>query len=348
MTAADEPLTPPHLRAQLRAHPRVALATLPTPLERAGRLEEVLRAEGVRDVPPVYLKRDDVLSLGLGGNKIRNLEFLIGAALTSGVTDVITGGRLQSNHCRLTAAACARTGVRAHLVFADDEPAVYSGNLLLDRMLGARLYFAGAGEGDRDRRTATTARIAEDVRRAGGTPGVIPVGGSEIAGALGHVVAAQEIVEQCDALGVRLDAIALATATGGTQAGLVAGLRQLGRRARVVGFAVAKSAAELRETVRGLADGVAAEIGARVAAEDIDVRDATGAGYGIPSHAGQAAIELLARAEGVVADPVYTGKAFAAFLAGLRSGEFSGNGAVVFIHTGGTPALFAQLPATSL
>jgi D-cysteine desulfhydrase family pyridoxal phosphate-dependent enzyme len=340
MAAADEPLIPPH--------PRVALATLPTPLERAARLEAALRGDGVAGVPAIYLKRDDVLSLGLGGNKIRNLEFLVGAALDAGVTDVITGGRLQSNHCRLTAAACARTGLRAHLVFADDEPRVYSGNLLLDRLLGARLYFAGAGDGDRDRRAAMVERVAEDVRRQGGRPDVISVGGSGMIGALGHVLAAAEIVDQCISADMSPGAIVLATATGGTQAGLLAGLRKLGRRTRVVGFAVAKSAEELRETVRALAGEVAAEIGVGVAAEHIDVRDAVGAGYGVPSPEGQAAIELLAHTEGVLADPVYTGKALAAFLAAVRSGDFSADGAVVFIHTGGTPALFAQLPATSL
>lgn len=324
-------------------HPRFPLATLPSPLERARRLEASLSAGGIPAVPRIYLKRDDLLSLGMGGNKIRNLEFSVGAALAAGATDVVTAGRQQSNHCRLTAAACARAGLRAHLVLTGAPPPVRTGNLLLDDLLGATMYFTGSD--DRDRRAELVQHVADGIVKDGGSPYVIPVGGSDAVGAAGHALAAAEILQQCDTLGETPSAIVLATATGGTQAGLLAGLRSMDAAVPVLGFAVAKSADALHQIVFRLAADVARHLRAGTidpAAVHVD-GTMLGEGYATPTAAATAAIEALARAEGVFADPVYTGKALAGLLALVRAGRFRDDETVVFLHTGGAPALFADL-----
>ena len=326
-------------------YPRFPLTALPSPLDRAERLEAALRTEGGALVPRVYLKRDDLLSLGLGGNKIRNLEFLIAHALEEAATDVVTAGRLQSNHCRLTAAACARTGLRAHLVFTGGRPSARSGNFLLDELFGAKVYFTGSD--DRASRAPWIEMLMGATPEFGRRPYLIPVGGSDARGAVGHALAAQELALQCELRGVRLTAIVLATATGGTQAGMLAGIKKLGLDTRVHGFAVAKSAAELSAEVLLIAEGVCEAIGAAspTAAEVMLDDSYLGGGYGVPSVDAQAAIELLARTEGVLADPVYTGKALAGLVGMVRAGAFSADESVVFIHTGGAPALFAGLPS---
>jgi L-cysteate sulfo-lyase len=324
--------------------PRFPLTALPSPLERAERLESALRAEAGAPVPRLYLKRDDLLSLALGGNKIRNLEFLIGQALEEGATDVVTAGRLQSNHCRLTAAACARAGLRAHVIFTGDRPSRRSGNFLLDDLFGAKAYFTGSD--DRASRQPWIDLLMGSAAEFGRRPYLIPVGGSDVRGAVGHALAAQELVQQFDALGEPLTAIVLATATGGTQAGMLAGLRRLGFDTPVHGFAVAKSADELSPEVLAMAVGVSEALGAPPPkhAEVLLDDSCLGAGYGLPSPAGQAAIELLAGTEGVLADPVYTAKGLAGLLGMVRKSAFSARDSVAFIHTGGAPALFADLP----
>ncbi len=333
-------------REVIPQYPRFNLATLPTPLERMPVLERALRDEGIGDVPALYLKRDDLLSLALGGNKVRNLEFSIGAALAAGATDIVTMGQPQSNHCRLTAAACARAGLRAHLVIGDARPEQMTGNLLLDELLGARLYFTGVD--DQDERAALAERVALDIELAGRRAALLPVGGSDARGALGHVVLAHELLAQCADAGVRLGTVALATATGGTQAGLIAGFALAGADVDVRGYAVADPAGETSQRIAGLAAEVCAELGTSPVSEDsVHVDDASlGAAYGVPSPDGDAAATFLARTEGVFADPVYTGKGFAGLLRDLRARSFDADLAVVFIHTGGQPALFAKLPAT--
>lgn len=328
-------------------HPRVRLTALPSPLQRASRLEDALRGDDANP-PRIYLKRDDLLSLAFGGNKIRNLEFAIGAALANGATDVITGGRVQSNHCRLTAAACARLGLRAHLVLSGSEPEVATGNLLLCRLFGAAITYTGTD--DRSVREAAMRNIAAVVSREGGRSHTIPIGGSDAAGAYGHLLAAHEVLAQAEALGEGVSAVVLATATGGTQAGMAAGLRQAGSSARVDAFAVAKSADELRPEVLRIANELAAAQGlAPFTADDIRIDDSMlGAGYGIPTAAADAAIALLGATEGVVADPVYTGKALAGLLDAVRRGAYGEDEAIVWVHTGGAPALFADPPATRL
>jgi 1-aminocyclopropane-1-carboxylate deaminase/D-cysteine desulfhydrase-like pyridoxal-dependent ACC family enzyme len=322
------------------AFPRFPLATLPTPLDRAEGFERALRERGMASVPRIYLKRDDLLSLAMGGNKVRNLEFSIGQAIAEGATDVVTAGRAQSNHCRLTAAACAKAGMRAHLVMLGDEPATLEGNLLLDRLFGARTYFAGH---DRAARERVVRDVAAAIERDDGRPFVIPVGGADARGAVGHALNALEIAAQCGAMGERPEAIVLATTTGGTQAGLLAGFAKLGAALKVIGFAVTE--ADLQTVVQRIACEAAELIGAPPSAlgEVIVDRSQVGAGYGIPSKAGAAAIELMARSEGIVLDPVYTGKALAGLIECVRAGMFGTDASVVFLHTGGTPALFADL-----
>lgn len=322
-------------------YPRFPLAMFPSPLHRVERFEAALRDTGTASVPKIFLKRDDLLSLGLGGNKIRNLEFLIGQALAEGATDVITEGRQQSNHCRLTAAACAKAGLRAHLVLTGTRPERFMGNLLLDRLLGARVYFTGSDE--RSLRQAWVGYLAPVFDSFGGKSFAIPVGGSDVRGTLGHVLLAAEIVEDMDGVGEEPAAVVLATATGGTQAGLLAGLRKLGRATPVTGFAVAKSAEELAHDVARLTTGTAAEIGGPNSdASDVVVDGrGLGGGYGVATEEAQQAIEVLARSEGIFADPVYTGKGLAGLISFVREGRFSGGDAVVFVHTGGAPALFA-------
>lgn len=321
-------------------YPRYPLAHFPTPLQRADRLERALREQGAASVPCIYIKRDDLLDLALGGNKIRNLEFLLGEALALSSTDVITAGRQQSNHCRLTAAACAKAGLTAHVVLSGAAPPRPTGNLLLTHLLNARIHYVGSD--DRDVRQARIDAVRDDLTAAGRKPYVIGIGGSSARGAIGHVLLAGELMRQCDAEGMHPTAIVLATATGGTQAGLLAGLHKLARKIDVVGFAVAKSADELRAEVAALATVVGAEIGVAVDSEAVVVDGrALGDGYGAPTAVAQSASELLARTEGMVADPVYTGKGLAGLLALIAEGRFSSEESVVFLHTGGAPALFA-------
>jgi 1-aminocyclopropane-1-carboxylate deaminase/D-cysteine desulfhydrase-like pyridoxal-dependent ACC family enzyme len=328
--------------------PRLRLTALPTPLDRASRLEAALRDEGVAP-PRIYIKRDDLLSLAFGGNKIRNLEFSLGAARADGATDIVTIGRAQSNHCRLTAAACARAGLRAHLVMSGERPALARGNLLLSELFGAAVHFTGTE--DRGVRDDTAARIRDDIAARGGRPVMLPPGGSDARGAVGHVIAAQEIVLQCEAIGEQPNAIVVATATGGTQAGLIAGLLMLAIEAAVYGFTVHRSVPDASLIVKDLANRLGALLGIDNRFEgDAILMDESqlGRGYGVPSAAGQAAIGMLARTEGLLADPVYTGKALAGLLAMVRAGSIPEDSSVVFIHTGGTPALFADLAASAL
>ena len=327
--------------------PRFGLATLPTPLERMARLEEALRRQGGGTVPHLYVKRDDLLSLGMGGNKVRNLEFLIGSALDQGATDVVTAGRQQSNHCRLTAAACARAGLRAHVVLSGTEPARRMGNLLLDALLGAEISFVGSDE--REARAAAVERVAREINGAGRRAYVIAVGGSDVRGAIGHVLAARELASQASARGVALNHIVLATATGGTQAGMLAGFAEMGMHTGITGYAVAKSAQELAADVGTIAADIAEalHIESPVQSRIVVNGSQLGGGYGVPSAAGAEAAVMLARSEGLLVDPVYTAKALAGLLAQVRSGAFAARDTVVFIHTGGLPVLFAELPAIS-
>ncbi|CAG0928073.1 MAG: L-cysteate sulfo-lyase [Rhodocyclaceae bacterium] len=316
--------------------PRILLARLPTPIEPLPRLSAHL------DGPKLYVKRDDLTGLGLGGNKLRKLEFLLGEARAQDAEVVLTVGALQSNHARLTAAACARLGLDCELILRRgshaSEAYLHSGNLLLDRLFGARLHELQAQE-SREERMAVRAEI---LRAEGQRPYCIPVGGSCGLGNLGYVACANEILLQSDEMNVRFDAVVVTTGSGGTQGGLVAGMK-LADGVPVIGIAVEGTRTEQEV----LAAGQAAEALRLLGQEETDIESTVevldefvGPGYARPSESMREALSMAARFEGLVLDPVYTGKAFAGFIALARSGRYGKDQSLLFVHTGGTPGLF--------
>jgi 1-aminocyclopropane-1-carboxylate deaminase/D-cysteine desulfhydrase-like pyridoxal-dependent ACC family enzyme len=323
--------------AAIAALPRFPLIDGPSPLQRLPRFSAAIG--GAADV---WIKREDLLPLAFGGNKLRNLEFLVGAALADGADTLVTSGRRWSNHCRLTAAAGARAGLAVHLVMTG-PPSVSPGpNERLDALLGAMVHVAATdGRADRE---ALAARVVADLRRAGKRPCLIQVGGSGPIGAAGQVLAGIEMAGQADAARIAPSAVVVPSATGGTQAGLLVGLRAAGSNAAVVGVAVAALADELRPTIVGMLQGLATLVGIADDHADIDLTDAQrGPAYGVPTAAATEATQLLARTEGILVDPIYTAKALAELIARVRDGRLAGT--VVFWHAGGTPGLFETLPS---
>ena len=320
----------------LSRFPRIRLAGPPTPIE------PLLRLSAHLGGPQLFVKRDDLTRLGLGGNKLRKLEFLLGDALAQGADTVLTVGALQSNHARQTAAACARSGLDCELILRRSSHAgeayLKSGNLLLDRLFGARLHLLLPQEN----REMHMAARAEALRAEGRRPYCIPVGGSCGLGNLGYVDCAAEILSQSAELAVRFDAVLVATGSGGTQGGLVVGMRLL-QGVPVLGIAVEGNRRQQEALVAGQAEETlrllgmeAADIGTAVEVLD----DFVGPGYARPTDAMREAVSLAARLEGLVLDPVYTGKAFAGFIALARSGRFDKGQSLLFVHTGGAPGLF--------
>ena len=332
------------MTASLDALPRFRLFAGPSPFHRLERFGEALggRAE-------IWVKREDLLPLAFGGNKLRNLEFLVGAALAEGADTLVTAGRRWSNHCRLTAAAGARAGLGVHLVLSGPPATGPDGRELrnpgrvLDELLGATVHQLATA--DRAERETAMARVATELRAAGRRPHVIPVGGSGLPGVAGQVLAAGELLAQADAAGVDLDAVVLPTATGGTHAGLLAGLRDGGSGAAVAGILTARPEAELRPVIEATLAALVPFIGGTVDPAEV-LLDAgqLGGGYGVRSPAADDATTLLARTEGVLVDPIYTAKALAGLIAGVRSGRWDGR-RIVFWHAGGTPGLFEPLDA---
>ena len=316
---------------------RLRLAHLPTPLEPLERLSRELGG------PKIWVKRDDLTGLAGGGNKTRKLEFLLGEALEGGADTVMTAGAVQSNHARQTAAACARLGLACELFLVEGAPGRgesygRSGNVLIDRILGAKLRIL---PGSSNTETAMEER-AEALRGEGRRPYVIPVGGSNAVGALGYVECACELSAQAHEMSLVIDALIHASASHGTQAGLVVGLAVAGVEARLLGVGVSGSAQQARANVERIATATCERLGSPPRYAEIEVDDRfVGEGYGIPTPEGLAAIRLLARLEGLLLDPVYTGKAMAGLVAMIREGRFSDEQNVVFLHTGGWPALFA-------
>jgi L-cysteate sulfo-lyase len=322
--------------AAIAALPRFPLLDGPSPFQRQPRFSAALG--GAADV---WIKREDLLPLAFGGNKLRNLEFLVGEALSLGADTLVTSGRRWSNHCRLTAAAGAKAGLAVHLVLTGPPVEPSGPNERLEVLLGATVHVAQTDA--RDDREAMLLRVVADLRGAGRKPFVVAVGGTGPIGAAGQVLAGIEMARQARAAGVLPSTVMLPSATGGTQAGVLAGLRLGGSAAGVVGVAVAAPADELRPTVAGLLESLAPLTGVAVDPANIELTDAQlGAGYGVPTPAAVAATELLARTEGILVDPIYTAKALAEVVARIRDGRVEGT--VVFWHAGGTPALFEALP----
>jgi L-cysteate sulfo-lyase len=316
---------------------RLLLAHLPTPLEPLERLSRELGG------PRIWVKRDDLTGLAGGGNKTRKLEFLLGDALDGGADTVMTVGAVQSNHARQTAAACARLGVECELFLKESAPGrgesyERSGNVLLDRILGAKVRIL---PGKASAETAMEER-AEALRGEGRRPYAIPVGGSNAVGALGYVECARELSAQAHKMGLGIDAVVHASASHGTQAGLAVGLAVAEGEARLLGVGVSGSSQKARANIEHIAAATCERLHSPPRFAEIEVDDRfVGEGYGIPTQEGLAAIRLLARLEGLLLDPVYTGKAMAGLVAMIREGRFGPDDNVVFLHTGGWPALFA-------
>jgi len=310
--------------------PRLDIAHLPTPVEAMPRLTDVLGG------PRLFVKRDDQTGLAFGGNKTRKLEFLVAEARAEGADMLITAGAIQSNHCRQTAAAAARFGFECLLVLFGDAPQEPSANLWLDEFFGAKITYT-----DRDRRDAVLQRTYERAKGEGHKPYLVPYGGSNATGALGYAFAIQELTAQRMAA----DWIVFPSSSGGTQAGMVLGARLFGFKGRLLGISVDEPQAELRQKVARLASEAAERLGEHVtfAADEVLVNaDYCAAGYGQLTQPERAAIQLFARTEGLLIDPVYTGRAAAGMLDLIRKGFFTPGETVLFWHTGGTPALFAE------
>ncbi|MFQ5856413.1 MAG: D-cysteine desulfhydrase family protein [Anaerolineae bacterium] len=317
--------------------PRVLLGTLPTPLDEAPRLSQALG--GLR----VLLKRDDLTGFALGGNKVRKLEYLLAKALDQNADVVVTGAGLQSNHLRTTAAGARKLGLDAVLVMHGDPPAEVQGNYLLDRLAGAEIIFTG--DDDRSSVDRALEEVADDLRRRGRRPYVIPRGGASPLGSVGYVACALEMEMQLVAQGERADHLVCATGACGTQAGLWLGATWLQAPYRIWGISVSRPREECLARVRSLATATAELLELAPpppSAAPTVLEDYLGPGYGIVTPEAVEAIRLLARTEGVFLDPVYTGKAVAGLVDLVRQGEISRDETVVFLHTGGAPGLFAH------
>ena len=310
--------------------PRFRLFDAPSPLQPVPRFCDSVLDGRVE----LWIKREDLIPLAFGGNKVRNLEFLVGAALAEGADTLITSGRRWSNHARLTAAAGARAGLAVHLVLSGPQVEPPGPGIRLAEAFGATVHRLASA--DRKEREAMVADVAARVRAGGGRPYVIGVGGTGAIGAYGHLLAARELLDQASTISLGIDRVLLATATGGTQAGLLAGLPPT---VAVTGMVVARSTDELRPVIAR----TASDLGRAVDPDAIDLDERhIGAGYGRPTAAARTAGDLLARTEAILVDPIYTAKALAGLIAGVRSGAWDGE-RIVFWHSGGLPGLFEPL-----
>jgi D-cysteine desulfhydrase len=310
--------------------PRIRFAHLPTPIESLPRLSKVLGG------PHLLVKRDDQTGLAFGGNKTRKLEFLVAEAQAAGADTLITAGALQSNHCRQTAAAAAKFGFDCILVLVGEPPGQSSANLLLDQLFGAKIIWA-----KKTFRDAILTDTFEKVLAQGHKPYLVPYGGSNSTGALGYAFAMEEFVGQA----VKSDWIIFASSSGGTQAGLVLGAHLFNYLGRLLGISVDEPQVVLQKRVAALASETSERLGPRVefvASQVLVNADYAAPGYGVLTNAERESIQLFARYEGLLLDPVYTGRAAAGLIDLIRKGFFKKEETVLFWHTGGQPALFAE------
>jgi len=282
----------------------------------------------------VWIKRDDLTGLALGGNKLRKLTYLVADALAQDATDLVTTGAAQSNHCRQTAAAATKAGLGCHLALRGGPDTRPGGNLVLDHLLGAHLHWAGGPDA-----SATMTQVVANLETAGRRPYAIPLGGSTPVGAAGYAYAWLEMAGQAQKLGIQFDAVVFATSSGGTQAGLSTGAGEMNWSGEIHGISVDHKAPDLHAVADPLAADTAKLL--QVAqTHPVQVHDAyLGGGYGVVGEPEREAIFALARSEGLLVDPVYTGRALAGLIDLARQGALHGR--VLFWHTGGTPALFA-------
>jgi L-cysteate sulfo-lyase len=322
----------------LARFPRVRLFPTPTPLEKLANLTRHLGG------PEIWIKRDDCTVVATGGNKVRKLEWLVGEAQAQGATHLVTQGAVQSNHVRQTAAVAARFGMKCtalleHRIETNDRDYLNSGNVLLDRLFDATMEYRPGGA---DMNAEAEAK-GEALREAGEKAYVIPGGGSNRVGALGYVSCAQELMQQADEMGLRIDRVVTATGSAGTQAGLVVGLEGSNAGVPVLGIGVRLPKDRQEANVHRLAEATADYVGMRggIARSAVVANcDYVGPGYGQPTPGMTEAVLMLARLEGVLLDPVYSGKAMAGLIDLIRKGEIRGGETVVFLHTGGAVGLF--------
>jgi D-cysteine desulfhydrase family pyridoxal phosphate-dependent enzyme len=308
----------------------------PTPIEEAPRFRQALGGAA----PRVFIKRDDYTGPGFGGNKVRKLEYVLAKAVADGVEVAVTSGGLKSNHARVTAAMCARIGLRCVLVL-NSAAVTYEGlkpaSLAVDELLGAEVVRVAS----REERATMVESVAESLRGEGKKVAVIPIGASIPLGALGFVRAVEETKSRLEAIDTRIDYVFHSSSSGGTQAGIVAGCQLFDwRGVKVVGVSPDDPSASISAEVGKIIRGVGEALGAQLSEDVTVLDDYVGAGYGVPSAQGDEAIELLARTEGVILDPVYTAKAMAALIDWVRKGKLTENDNVMFWHTGGQLALF--------
>jgi D-cysteine desulfhydrase family pyridoxal phosphate-dependent enzyme len=313
--------------------PHICLAPNPSPLQELPRLGRALGA-----APRLFVKRDDALAFACGGNKVRKMEMVAAAALAAGADTLVSCGGVQSNHARVTAAVAARLGLRCDLILNGACAEKPAGNHLLMRLFGANLIHVDS----RSDRSPAMAAAADRLRAEGRRPYLIPIGASTALGAAGMMRGIAEILEQ----GVVPDVIIHASSSGGTQAGLLAGCDAFGVPAEVVGISVDEPAADIRSEVRTILEGLTSLIDnpafAHAARARVQVDDRfVGEGYRVPTEQSLEAMDLAARTEGLILDPVYTAKSMAALIAYAREGRWTPDQTVVFWHTGGIPGLFA-------
>ena len=326
------------LSVALSRFPKVRLGHLPTPLEPMDRLSEMLGG------PRLWVKRDDCTGLSSGGNKTRKLEYLMADAQEHGADTIITQGATQSNHARQTTAAAAKLGMGCHILLEDrtgsnDPDYILNGNVLLDRLHGASVS-KRAGGTDMNAEMET---LAEQLIEDGKRPYIIPGGGSNPIGALGYVNCARELAEQAVGMGLNIDALVHATGSSGTQAGLVAGLAAIQSDMHLLGIGVRAPQEKQEQMVFDLAQRTADYLGTGLKIDRSEVRancDYVGPGYGLPTPGMIEAVKLLAQTEGLLFDPVYSGKGLDGLIDQIRKGYFDGMDNVVFLHTGGSAALF--------
>ena len=344
--AETSTMTQTPARIDFGRFPRTNLCHQPTPIEAMPRLTELLAG------PRLFIKRDDCTGLATGGNKTRKLEFLVGEAMRDRADMLVTQGAVQSNHVRQTAAAACKVGMKCHVLLerrVPDRDTDYesTGNVLLDNLFGATHEFRPSGLD----MNAEAEAAAEELRAKGHRPYFIPGGGSNPTGALGYANCAQEIADHCDQTGQRFDWLVMATGSTGTQAGLVAGFHAIGHDLPVMGVSVRQPRERQMNAVHGLTQKTLEKLGAgNVPLSRILVDDGyVGEGYGIPADTTLEAIHMTARQEGILLDPVYSAKGMAGLIGMTRQGFFKPTDNVLFLHTGGSVALFAyqeQLIAT--
>ncbi|MFN0108558.1 MAG: 1-aminocyclopropane-1-carboxylate deaminase/D-cysteine desulfhydrase [Blastocatellia bacterium] len=321
---------------RLHAIPRLSFGHYPTPIEELPRFRQLLGA----NAPRIFIKRDDYTGPGFGGNKVRKLEYILAKAKSDGADVAISCGGVKSNHARVTAAMCARVGLRCVLVL-NQAAVMYDGlnpaSLVADQMFGAEIIRVA----NREERIATMEAVTERLKNQGHNVAVIPLGGSVPLGALGFVRAVQEAKAQLEAMSLRIDYLFHSSSSGGTQAGMLSGLQLFGlNNVKDIGVSPDDSSESIGGEVSRVIRGVGEMLGVELNDQATVLDEFTGEGYGVPSPAGEEALAMLARAEGVVLDPVYTAKAMAALIDWVGQGKLGRDDNVLFWHTGGQLALF--------